>query len=90
MNRDASSSFSIVDVLLIGFGLFLCSLSISDLQAANYLGAASNALLGLGGLLLGLRPLLERILEREVPRMNQAAVGCVILGIVLLVVELLV
>lgn len=92
MSRDESlpSPISIVDVLLVAFGLFLLGLAVSNLQDGHYLTAASDGAFGVAGLAVGLRPTLERVSSRELMVMNYLAIGGAALGFVLLIVELLV
>ncbi len=90
MSRDESlpTSISLIDVLLVGFGLFLIGLSVSNWLDGHYLTAASDGAFGVAGLAIGLRQTLERILSRDLSVMNQIAVGGATLGFILLAVEL--
>jgi hypothetical protein len=92
MSRDESlpTSISLIDVLLVGFGLFLIGLSVSNFLDGQYLTAASDGAFGIAGLAIGLRQALERILNRDLSVMNQIAVVGATLGFILLAAELFV
>lgn len=91
MSRDESpsASISIVDVLLVAFGLFLIGLSISNLQAGHPLTAASDLAFGIAGLSVGLRQTMERILNRELMIMNRIALAGAIFGFILIAIEII-
>ena len=85
-NTIASSlPFTLIDVLLLGCGLFLFSQAAMSFQAGEYLTAAADLLLGFAGFLFGIRSTLEHIVDRELPLFNQAAIASFAVGAVLFV-----
>lgn len=87
--ETSSFPFSILDVLLLGLGLFMFSQGASNAQAGNYLIASAETLLGLAGILFGLRSMLEYVLERDLSSFNQTAVAAAVVGVVLFLIDLL-
>ena len=74
---------SIVDLLLIGFGLFLIYMGYGSYVEGNALSAASDVLLGIAGLLMGVRNPIQHSLQRPLPTLNTIAIISAVTGIVL-------
>ena len=80
-SQDAPSPLSLIDVLLMGFGLFLCWMAWNSFQMGDTLGAAADLMLGLAGVLLGARNPLQHSLQRQLPLLNTAAIVAVVAGV---------
>jgi hypothetical protein len=80
--RD-DTPISIVDLLLIGFGLFLIYMGYGSYVEGNALSAASDVLLGIAGLLMGVRNPIQHSLQRPLPTLNTIAIISAVTGIVL-------
>ncbi len=74
---------SIVDLLLIGFGLFLIYMGYGSYVEGSALSAASDVLLGIAGLLMGVRNPIQHSLQRPLPTLNTIAIISAVTGIVL-------
>lgn len=74
---------SLVDILLIGFGLFLVYMAYGSYIESNWLGAASDLFLGIAGVLMGVRNPIQHSLQRPLPTLNTVAIVSAVTGIVL-------
>jgi hypothetical protein len=80
--RD-DTPLSIIDFLLIGFGLFLMYMAYGSYAEGNFLGAASDFLLGFAGVLMGVRNPVQHSLQRPLPMLNTIAIASAVSGLVL-------
>jgi hypothetical protein len=80
--RD-DTPISIVDLLLIGFGLFLIYMGYGSYVEGNALSAASDVLLGIAGVLMGVRNPIQHSLQRPLPTLNTVAIISAVTGLVL-------
>lgn len=80
--RD-DTPISIVDLLLIGFGLFLIYMGYGSYVEGNALSAASDAFLGIAGVLMGVRNPIQHSLQRPLPTLNTIAIISAVTGLVL-------
>ncbi|MFO8233124.1 MAG: hypothetical protein R6U20_10690 [Longimonas sp.] len=74
---------SLIDLLLLAFGLFLMYMAYGSYAESNFLGAASDFLLGLAGVMMGVRNPIQHSLQRPLPMLNTIAVVSALAGIVL-------
>ncbi|MES3628755.1 MAG: hypothetical protein PPP56_01160 [Longimonas sp.] len=81
--KDTGSAISLIDILLIGFGLFLMYMAVGSYAEGDTLGAGADLLLGIAGVLMGMRNPVQHSLQRPVPILNTAAIVCALTGIVL-------
>mgnify|MGYP006425148201 CR=1 FL=1 len=80
--RD-DTPLSIIDLLLIGFGLFLIYTGYGSYVEGQALSAASDLFLGVAGLLMGVRNPIQHSLQRTLPVLNKVAIGSAVIGLVL-------
>lgn len=81
-NRD-DTPISLIDLLLIGFGLFLIYMAYGSYVAGDLLGGGADFLLGLAGVLMGVRNPVQHSLQRPLPMLNTAAIAAAVAGLVL-------
>ena len=81
-SRD-DSPISLIDILLIGFGLFLIYMGYGSYVEGQALSAASDLFLGLAGVLMGVRNPIQHSLQRPLPVLNKVAIASAITGFVL-------
>lgn len=81
-NRD-ETPISFIDILLIGFGLFLIYMGYGSYVEGQALSAASDLFLGVAGVLMGVRNPIQHSLRRPLPILNKAAVASALTGLVL-------
>lgn len=82
-SKDTESPISLIDMLLMGFGLFLIYMSYGSYVEGDMLGAGADFLLGVAGVLMGLRNPIQHSLQKPVPMLNTAAIVAAIAGIML-------